>query len=156
MVHSHRTKSGQWQGRSRWELVKYKFPSNVLWGLERKLFVWRSFYLFILIFLYSHILHPDCRLCSIPSSQPPLTFPLPHIHCSFISLQKRAGVPVISIEHDITRFDACYQGCGWDVCHEWRMKKKIKRKIRLWVLNPYVLSPIISQKQRWKWHQKLK
>lgn len=50
-----------------------------------------------------------------PPPNPPVS-PLPEIHCSFMSLQKRAGLPVISTELGITRCNKArniplYQGC---------------------------------------------
>ena len=53
--------------------------------------------------LFSHILHPDL---SFPFSKSLLpTSTLPKIHCSSLSLQKRAGLPGISTEHGITGYN---------------------------------------------------
>jgi hypothetical protein len=60
------------------------------------------FFLFIYFSLIQYILitvSPPSNLPSPPTS----TSLLPHIHCSSVSLQKRAGLPGISTEHGIPR-----------------------------------------------------
>lgn len=73
-------------------------------------------------------MHPDLQPSSLPSSQLPLISPLPHIHFYYISLEKRASLPVISTDmalkkYNKTRKKLSYQ--GWT--KQYNMKKKVSQ-----------------------------
>lgn len=64
------------------------------------LWFWEISMIFLL-FLSSHTIQPDN---SFPPCNPPsTTFPLPAVHCSSVSLHKRAALPVVSKEHSTTK-----------------------------------------------------
>lgn len=97
--------------------LKYNSSLLCLFYFSRFL-IWEE----LKVFLFSHIVHPDCSFPPPPVSLP--ISPLPQFHAPYVSTQKRAGFPGSSTKHSVV----CYNNTRHIPLHKAWMRHPSKKK----------------------------
>lgn len=93
------------------------FLSCLLHNPPRKLLTEYAI-LFTILFLFLFVLFDEPQFLLSLLHPAPSSSPLPQIHCSSVSPQKRAGLPRVSIKHGISHYnkprrEPSHHGCMW-------------------------------------------